>query len=110
MNGIMSWSIREGEQCCRTFVARLNPSRFRFLSTPLFSQAGLLPSDPPPFATVSADPVPCSLEEYQLPSPEWRWAGQGWCVDMRGDGEVGYLSRSKIHRSISASEGSRRWL
>ncbi|KZO93559.1 hypothetical protein CALVIDRAFT_540016 [Calocera viscosa TUFC12733] len=61
---------------------------FRFLSTPLFSQAGLLPSDPPPFATIGPDPIPCSLEDFQLPSPEWRWVGNGWCVDMRGDGEV----------------------
>jgi len=61
---------------------------FRFLSTPLFSGAGLLPMDPPPFATIGPAPIPCSLEDFQLPSPEWRWAGDGWCVDMRGDGEV----------------------
>lgn len=61
---------------------------FRFLSTPLFSSAGLLPIDPPPFTTIGLAPVPCTLEEFQLPSPEWRWAGDGWCVDMRGDGEV----------------------
>ncbi|EJU02059.1 hypothetical protein DACRYDRAFT_22443 [Dacryopinax primogenitus] len=61
---------------------------FRFLWTPLFSQAGLLPTDPPAFSTLSADPLPCSLDDFQLPSPEWQWMGEGWCVDMRGDGEV----------------------
>lgn len=65
---------------------------FTLFKTPHYSQASLLPNDPPPFQvydTIRQEPwAVSSLDDYTLPSPLWIWISRFWMVDMRGDGEV----------------------
>lgn len=64
-------------------------------SIPYYSRLSLLPSDPRPFTSPSAqskDHQPdVSLDQYPLPDPTWEWVSKSWLIDMRSDsGDVQY--------------------